>query len=173
MAKRILTKTVDSWEEIDQILKEIAILQSQIEEEVARYNQEEQERRAKLTERHAPMKARIQELEQILEEFAMRHRQDFGEKRRRELRHGILSFRLHPPSVERLKNMTWNAVLDLVRTSPWAERFIRTKEELNKDAIIASYGNKEIIPEELARLGMVVVQKESFGYEVKLSTKEE
>ncbi len=166
-------REISTWEEADQALKDIAILEEQMNKEIAAYNQEEQERRARLTARHAPLQAQILAIELGLESFAKAHREEFQDKRTKQLKHGELSFRLHPPAVERLKGMTWLAVLELVRRAPkWSEKFIRIKEELNKDAIIALYSSNEISANELASLGITVEQKESFGYKTKLAIEE-
>lgn len=163
-------RDVNNWEEADKALKDIAVIDQTITKEEAHYNKDEQERRAKITAKHFPLRTEIQEIELGLEAFTVSHRSELGDKKSKTLKHGEVNFRVHPPSVTKSRGVTWAAVLDLVKASrKWAKKFIRTKEEVNKDAVIAAHNNSEIKDKELAAMGMAVEQKETFGYKTKLA----
>lgn len=174
MAKRTrveLDKTkIESWKEADKVLKEIAVRFSQIQKDENEYNEREQALRAEMTAKHAPLRDEIQAYELGLEDFCNEHRSDFGDRKSKELSHGIVNFRLHPPSVQKIKGVTWDAAINLIKASrKWLERFVRIKEDVDKDAVLAAHANSEITPAELYQLGMAIEQKESFGYELKLA----
>jgi phage host-nuclease inhibitor protein Gam len=174
MAKRIQVKLdkikVENWKEADKVLKEIAIMVSEIQKEENAYNEREQALRAEMTAKYAPMKEKIQEYELGLEDFCIEHRDDFGDKKSKELSHGTVNFRTHPPSVQKIKGVTWDAVINLIkRSKKWVSSFVRIKEDVDKDAVLAATANKTINASELYGLGMAIEQKESFGYELKLA----
>ncbi len=169
---------VDSWDGVDSSLSEIAVLSSKIASQDAKYNEEEQKRRAKVTSEQQPMKERIEELALGVKNFCENNRADFGKAKSKELKHGIVSFRLSPPAVKALKGFTLASALELVkRSAKWCGVFIRTKEELNKEEILNSVaiaGNigendRAITDSELKTLGLQVVQDETFGYDCKLA----
>lgn len=163
-------RDVNNWDEADNALKDIAIIEQTILKDEAQYNKEEQERRSKMTAKHFPLVTEKQEIELGLEAFVVSHRSELGDKKSKVLKHGEVNFRVHPPSVAKNRGVTWAAVLDLVKASKkWAKKFIRTKEEINKDAIIAASNNDEIKAAELTAMGMSIEQKETFGYKPKLA----
>jgi len=165
---------VSSWDEADNALKELAVVDEYIRKEEATYNEEEQERRAKLTASLQPKRSRKQELEVGLERFVMANREEFKDKRSKRLKHGEVNFRIHPPSVRKDRRMTWAVVLDLIRASKkWAKSFLKIKEDADKDAIIKAHRNGEIDDTELQSLGLAVIQKETFGYKTDLAVKED
>ncbi len=164
---------VNNWDEADVVLKEIAVIDETIRKGEAAYNAAEQERRAKLTAAHFPLREKKQEYELGLEAFTVAHRVELGDKKSKGLKHGEVNFRVHPPAVAKNRGVTWSAVLDLVKASKkWAKKFIRTKEEINKDAIIAAHSAGDIDGNELNTMGMAVTQKETFGYKTKLAVEE-
>jgi len=167
---QVKRQPINSWDEADNALKEIAVIDETIKKEEAAYNEAEQEARAKLTTAHAPKLELKHEYELGLEDFVTAHRGDLGDKKTKKLKHGEVSFRLHPPAVKSSKGMTWAAVINLIGASKkWADKFLRVKKEINKDAIIAAHGAKTIKVQELTKLGMEIEQKESFGYDTSLA----
>jgi len=174
MSKRIQIQKnyekVTSWEDADSCLKRIAVMTASIQKDEAEYNKKEQELRNTLTIKHAPMREQIQSLGLGLEDFCKEHRADFGDKKSKEMKHGIVSFRIHPPSVEKLKGITWAGVIELIRQSKkWASRFIRVKEDVNKEAIITANANGDIKQDELKAIMLDIIQHETFGYELKFA----
>ncbi len=170
---------IASWEEADRALAEIAIAQQSIAHDEAAYNQREQITRQKMTDKHSPMRSRIEELRLGLKNFCEERRAEFGKRKSVELQHGILSFRLGTPRVGKDRRFTWEAVLELVRRSVWAPKIIRTKEELNKESVLElstayDQGDTEngMSPDALRECGMVVEQEETFAFQIKLAVDE-
>ena len=169
---------LQSWHDADLALAEIASNAAVIQQDEARYNHNEQQARLKLTEKHQPLRDRIGALEQGLEKFCADHREDFGARKSRELQHGTVSYRMGTPKVDKSKKFTWDGCLDLLqKAGGWAKKFVRTKQEINKDAIIenaatweSSDGKDGVDPALIEQVSsVVVVQTETFGYDLKLA----
>lgn len=163
---------VHTYEEADTVLQRVAILRAQVDQAVSAYNEREQERRGKLTAQIQPLQDEIAEIEEGLLQFATSHREDFDKRKRRELNHGVLGFRFNPPSIKTIKGVTLDAALKLVKASNHSWRFVRTKEEINKDEILAAVAAKDITEEDLTPLGLRKEKKEEFYYETKLAAEE-
>lgn len=88
----------------------------------------------------------------------------FTRKKSVDWRVGIFGFRTGTPKVDKKRGITWDAALALVKNMGLG--FIRTKEEVDRDKIIASRDDAEAMGK-LAKIGLSVVQQESFFVEVK------
>jgi len=168
MARRKVTKRIKlkSWEEVNEALRHIAEMQSAIDARVAAYNEEEAKRRKQVDEFTNPLRDQIDMYENGMADFCEENRQDFGDKKSKELPNGRVDFRLSTPKVAKNKGITWKAILDIVRNSKFAKRYIRTKEELNKDQILADYASQQVTNDDLQTVQLKVEQEESFGYAV-------
>jgi phage host-nuclease inhibitor protein Gam len=183
------TLEITTWEQAEEIGSKLARLRSKIDAEVAEYNRKEQEKRDALTGKHAPLMAEIEGYVEALRLFCDAERaagREFVKRKTRDLRHIALSYRVGQYKVEKSKKLTWDGVLDAIKKSAFAEFFVRTKEEPNKDAIIdwaknynertgdgdavdgvdAELSARAVSPGSLAAMGVAVVQEETFGYEV-------
>ena len=80
---------------------------------------------------------------------------------------GTLGFRTGTPKLT-LLNRAWNweKVLTTLKSLRMFTNFVRTKQEVDKDAIIA---NKNLQPQDLAGFGVKLVQEESFYVEPNLT----
>jgi phage host-nuclease inhibitor protein Gam len=84
---------------------------------------------------------------------------------------GTIGFRTGTPKLSLLSRAwTWEKVLAAVKGIRWPINleFVRKKEEVNKETILAEAG-KHISPEDLKRIGVKIVQEESFFIEPKLT----
>lgn len=163
---------VHSYEEADLVLQQVAVLKSQVDKAFASYNEREQERRARLTAEVSPLQERIAEMEEGLLRFASDRRDDFDKKKSRDLNHGIIGFRMNPPSIKALKGITLEAALKLVKASKHAWRFVRQKEEINREEILTALAAKEISEDDLTPLGLYKDQVEEFYYDLKLAAED-
>ncbi len=165
-----------NWDDVDSALSEIGQLSQKIAAEEAAYNVEEAKQRAKLSDKHAPLRARIEELEIGMQAFCNDNRSDFGDKKSKDLQHGRVGFRLGMPKLEKVIKTTWEGILEIVKRSQHKAALIRTKEELAKDEILLqaalwndTNGKEGLSPQALNDLGVAVTQEETFGYEPKLA----
>ncbi len=170
---------INSLNEVDSSLAEIAVLKSKVAGRDAKYNEEEQKRREEITKKNEPDNARIEQLELGIQSYCENNRQEFGNKKSIELRHGTVSFRTSPPAVKTLKGFTFAAVISLAKVAKRAliKKFVRTKEELDKEAVLAAFAivpdkdnaERSVTADELRAIGVEVVKDETFGYECKMA----
>lgn len=107
----------------------------------------------------------------IVQAFATENRDTlFCKKKSIENSHGILGFRTGTPKLKTRKGFTWGAVLELIKTI--APSFIRTSEEVAKDRLLADRDSEEVVTL-MPRIGLEVVQNETFFIELKKSEKSE
>ena len=72
---------------------------------------------------------------------------------------GKIGFRLGTPKVEKSKKLTWDGVVDQLKTI--APDYVRVKEEVNKELVITMWENKDVNPK-LSQAGLNVTQDETF-----------
>lgn len=175
-AVQITAHKIGSVAELDETLSEIAQLKSRVQKKQAAYNEKEQARREELTKEITPDQERIKDLENALEIYCVANRHEFPKgKKTLELTHGIVSFRESPPAVKARKKFTLSSCMELIKCHPnqaiYAE-FIRRKEELNKEYILAEYNseNAVVTDEVLSTVGLEVTNDEKFYYVTKLAS---
>lgn len=167
MARKRVEPTWNTWEEADERLREMCNLTSAQQKDEAELNKKLTAIREQFEGRMHERAGALAALEAQMEIFCERHRSEFGDKKSRELVHGVVSYRTHPPAVKLLnRKWNWGAVLDALKAQ--FARFVRTKEEPDKDAILAAYASSNIDDGELAGVGLMVDQSESFGIELRL-----
>jgi phage host-nuclease inhibitor protein Gam len=80
---------------------------------------------------------------------------------------GTIGFRLGTPKLLTIARKKWDLILDTIRGMDLPS-YIRTKEEVNKEAILSDYGQDLISDTTMRQIGVQVVQEESFYVEPKL-----
>lgn len=115
----------------------------------------------RIREHHAPEINRLQaqrdDCFEVLEVYASEHPELFDKKKSVDWTHGTFGYRTGTPKLKTRKGFTWSSVLHLVQNM--LPNYIRTVQELNKEAILA---DREKLQPELPKVGMEVVQDESF-----------
>lgn len=156
-------KPIRSYEDADQTLLEIADCETQLQKQEAEMNEQIQKIRDEYEKNTHVVRAVKVSLEKELEKFCIHNKSDFEKSRSRELVHGLIGFRNSPPKVALLnRKYKWETVLELLGRVRFGKDFIRKKEEINKEAVLAAYNSKEIDDQKLASVGMKVDQTEEF-----------
>ena len=101
---------------------------------------------------------------EVLMLYCSQNKDKFETKRSIELSHGKMGFRTGTPALKNKKGFTWAAVLELAKES--YPQYVRTKEELAKDAILVDRELPEA-QEIMSKLHVEVVQDESWFIELK------
>lgn len=158
-------RELKDWSQVNEALRLIGEKEAAIKAKEASFNEETAKRQKVVDEFCNPLRDEIEMLENGMQNFCVANRADFGGKKSKELANGRVDFRLGQPKVTKAKGFTWAAVLEVVRTSKWAKQFIRLKEELNKDNILAYYAGTEGAADHLAEVYLGVEQEETFGYD--------
>ena len=88
----------------------------------------------------------------------------FDDRRSLETIHGKVGFRLGTPKLKTLPKFTWDKVLEKLKTV--LPDFVRTKEEVDKEGLIAGR-NTDGVAQHLNAVGVYVDQDEVFFIELK------
>lgn len=89
---------------------------------------------------------------------------EFGARKSLELTHGTIGWRLGNPTLKTLAGRTWDMVLAAAREV--APRFVRKKEEVDKQSLLAE--RETVGPDMLRLLGVRVSQDEPFFVDPKI-----
>jgi phage host-nuclease inhibitor protein Gam len=138
MAKRIKknASTSCSIEQAQEASKTVAEKSNKLEKIEAKMNEELNKVKTRYSDEITEINEELVEPKAMLEVFANEQRGSWGEKKSFELVHTILGFRTGNPKVNKQKQFTWDAVLDLLKKNKKFKQFIRVKEEINKEAIL-------------------------------------
>lgn len=102
--------------------------------------------------------------------WAEANAEDFGKLRSIEMLHGVIGWRLNTPSLKALSGWTWELVLKALQKVPRFASYVRTKEKVNKQALLAD--REAIGADSLRSVGLRVIQEEEFFVEPKLTETE-
>ena len=94
-----------------------------------------------------------------LQHWAEANPDNFSKQKSMDFPNGKIGFRMGTPKVDKSKKLTWEGVVDQLKTI--APEFIRSKEEVNKELVIAMW-EKDEVSEKLAQAGIDVKQDETF-----------
>lgn len=159
--KTIQKTTLTSFQDVDQNLKLIGLDKAFTNKREAELNKRVLEIQNKYEEETREARERVMALEKDIELFCSEHRDEFVESKTIQLNFGLVSFRLTTPKLQPLRGNTWEVVLTIIKKLKLT-RFIRVKEELDKDAIKAEFTDSR----DLAKFGLQLTQSEQFYYEV-------
>lgn len=102
--------------------------------------------------------------------WAEAHPDEFGKLRSIEMLHGVIGWRTNTPSLKPITGWTWDRVLEKLKALPSMLGYIRSKDEPNKQAILAD--REQLGADGLRAIGLRVVQEEEFFVEPKLTETE-
>lgn len=162
--KKKLTTLINS-EELPEQMRKFATATSKIKAIEAEIELAKQEIVRKYELKLQSLNEQREEAVQTLQAYAEHHRDElFKTRKSMELPHGTMGFRMGTPKVEKSKKVTWEGVLEDLRLIDPA--FVRTKQEANKDLIIARRMEDGVMSS-LRAVGLDVVQDETFFVEAK------
>lgn len=157
---------IKNYAELDQALLEAGKLQVMLTKKEAELNSKLQALRDKYEQETAEDRKTFEAIESAIMAYCNTIKHEFNNQRRKELTHGYVGFRTNPPKVLQLnKKFTLKTSLELIKKL-FAGKYIRLKEEINKDEILADYSNKELTDDKLAAIGLRIDQDETFYYEI-------
>jgi phage host-nuclease inhibitor protein Gam len=169
MAK--LKTTLVTWEDVDQALLKIGKALTYVQKEEAEMNRKLQEVRNKYESNTSEKIIEIASAEIDIESWCELNKNQFETVRSKELTHGTVGFRITPSKVSTLnRKYTWATVLELMKKFKWAAKFIRTKEEPDKELLLKSISAGEVDDVKLAAIGLKVNKQDKFGYDIKWDT---
>ena len=173
---------INSFEDVDKALLEIGKAESIRTRKEAMMNSQIQKIREKFEEETLNERNIITALESDIEDFCSHNKKEFEkDKRTIELVHGSVGYRTNPPKVLQLSNkFKLVTTMELIKKLLNPVKYLRTKTELNKEAILGDYIDKKkatelkpyelkekLTDEKLATVGLRIEQEETFNYEIK------
>lgn len=108
----------------------------------------------------------LKELKAELQAWADANQEQFGERKSIQMVHGMLRYQTGQPTLKTVRGATWEKAL--ARIKALCPAYVRTKEEADKEALLAD--RKIIGAEELRELGLMVEQAERFHVDLNLET---
>jgi phage host-nuclease inhibitor protein Gam len=103
----------------------------------------------------------------LLNRWADENKSVFGTAKSLTWMHGTFGWRMGMHKLVKKTKTKWEDLVDIVKEKLGAT-FIRTKEEVDREAIIAAAKDSRITPEQLAATGLEVAQDDGFYVEPKL-----
>lgn len=160
--------TIHNFDECDGAILKMADCTQEITKAEAEMNEKIQIVRDEYDRKTNVTRTMLEGLRGEIERFSIANKDQFEKTRSKDMIHGTVGFRSTPPKTALLnRKYKWETVLELLQKFPWASNFIRTKEEVDKDQILASYSAKEINDENLAAVGLKIDQDEKFYVDIK------
>ncbi len=157
---------INSFEEADLKLLELGKHESFIAKKEAEMNAKIQKIKEKFDQETEHARAAKLAIEKDLQTFCLLNKKEFADKRSRKLMHGVIGFRTGTPKVLLLnRKYNWKTVLELLK-KVFPGKYVRTKEEPNKDAILADVAQQKLDDQQLAAVGLKVDQDEKFFVEI-------
>jgi phage host-nuclease inhibitor protein Gam len=166
MAKRVSKTVADvSQEQFQESMSVYALAAAQEKKMVAKMEAEIVKIRDKYSDDLTNYKETQQEQFELIQRYAEANKEAlFTAKRSMEVTHGKIGFRLGTPKLCKLPKWTWDKVL--AKTEELLPEYVRTKKELDKDAIIDNRADANLVPH-LTTIGVYVDQEEKFFIELK------
>lgn len=168
MAKRTKRATVTppaTQQEADRILAAYAKADARKQEINALMDARFTKIREEFAEELGAIEATSTESIEKLQMYYETNNEVFGKKKSIDTPHGLVGFRTGTPKLKNKKGFTWAAVLELLKNNGHTT-FIRAKEEISKDLLIANRDN-ENVKNILEQNKMEVIQEETFFIELK------
>lgn len=166
MAKRVKPvleiPTINSIEEADNLLREIAEQKRQIELLNLEYKDKVDSLKKTVAAQCEPLLEKITIREQALIRFGESKKNElFIKKKSLNLNFGVIGFR-SSTSIKTLRKITWEQVLGFLKSSTDSAlaACIRVKQEVDKDAL------RQLPAEKIAEAGCKLEQNDTFFYEL-------
>jgi phage host-nuclease inhibitor protein Gam len=163
-----LPSTIITRSRAEELLGEIASLKLEEREQKNALDRELTTARERFESPLTVLGKQIEEKTALLESWAAANPAEFPKNRKSiELLHGVLGYRTGTPKLKTLAKWTWDRVLEKLKDV--LPDFVRTKEEVNREALISAIGEGRLTPDDARQLGVQVVQEESFYVEPRLA----
>lgn len=153
---------IKTYEELDVQLKEYAVNYAALAKKEAEMNEKINKIKQDFEEKTKEIRYATDTISSEINAFCLKNKTDFDKTRSKEFQFGVVGFRTSPPKVT-LLNRKYNlkTVLELVKRI-YKKAYVRVKEDLDKEAILADYAGKKIDDGKLAGVGLKIDQDEQF-----------
>ena len=156
--------TLDSWNDVDETLAEIAKCQRDLDRSNAMLADQVARAKARAKKFAAEPTARKRALEQDVYAFLELHRAEFAQVRSRKLTHGVVGFQ-KTSALATLAKWTWAKVRDWLAENGREDLLRRKDPDVNKQEITRAFRAGELTEPELRELGCRFVTTDDPYYE--------
>jgi phage host-nuclease inhibitor protein Gam len=153
-----------SREQAEEAFAQYAKSDAQIQQITAKMDAQITKIREKHQEELAKLSEICEECVDKLQAYATENKDEFVSKKSMEMVHGVIGFRKATPSLKTGKGFTWASVTNLIKE--FLPAYIRTKEEPNKEALLADREDPAVSAM-FDKCGIYVEQAETFFVECK------
>jgi phage host-nuclease inhibitor protein Gam len=167
--RQLKTPAIKTHAQMETLVREIAGLKLDEKLLLAGMDRELQAARDRYESRLLALERLLAEKTGLARAWARANPAAFGRRRSVDFGHGIAGFRTGPPRLATIVKCKWDRVLRSLRGLDWGAAYIRVKEEINKEQIIADVGAGKLAEADLRQAGARVVREESFYIEPKLA----
>jgi phage host-nuclease inhibitor protein Gam len=163
MATRIKKKVISNvtLDDAQEASQQYAASFNKLKKIEVKMNEEINRVKDKYADDIAAIKEEMAEPYEVLQVFTTENKTTWGKKKSFELLHCIIGLRTGTPKVIKDKKFTWPAILELLKKNTVFKPFIRTTEEINKEAILAEK-NEAILGQLKEECFVSIDQDESF-----------
>jgi phage host-nuclease inhibitor protein Gam len=162
--KKVVHMGVSS-EEMEQAFTEYATCDAKLQKTNATMDVEITRIRNKYADAIAALQESKDKAFDVIQAYAIDNKAElFARKKSLETVHGTFGFRTGTPKLKLLKGFTWASVTNLLKE--YLPTYVRVTEEAAKDKLLADRDNEKVA-EYLVKVGVAVIQEESFFVEPK------
>lgn len=161
------TTTIHTREEMESLVGEIAALKTREQKFTAEMNRRINEIRVDYDAALGGIAEDLKGKMAIARDWAEAHPAEFGSGKSIAMTHGAVGWRIGNPALKTLSGWTWDRVLEKLRGGGIWIKYLRVKQEVNKEALLAD--RHELV---LSEAGVRVVQEEAFFVDPKIETTE-
>ena len=157
---------LQSFTDVDIHLRELAKLESHLTTEEARMNEQINKIKEAFDAKTSSDRAQKSLLESEIESFCTSQKKEFDKNRTKKLAFGEVYFRMTTPKVNQLnRKFTVKTTIEFLKKL-YKNKYIRTKEEIDKERILEDYTAEKIDDSKIAAVGLRIDQEDRFGYKI-------
>lgn len=172
--KKTVNTVVQTREEAEARMRDLAIATNQRIAIVSEMDEQLLSIKKEYEQDIARQDALIKQASDDLEAWALAHPELFQKPKSIAFLSGVIGFRTGTPKLKLLRGWTWDKTLEAIQQ--WKFAFVRTKEEVDKESIIAfcaTESDKARLAEKVLRpIGVALVQDEGVFIEPTLTPSE-
>ncbi|GJQ32619.1 MAG: hypothetical protein HBSAPP04_14580 [Ignavibacteriaceae bacterium] len=152
---------------LESALTDLAFYTTEVQKREAVLNLKITKLKEQFEQETADQRVKISDLQAEIEAFCKANQDEFKKKKSIEFPSGIVGFRTATPKISTLnRKYTFKTALELVKRI-FPGSYVRQKEELDKEVMLADYSQKKLDDTKLASVGLRVEQEENFYVELK------
>jgi phage host-nuclease inhibitor protein Gam len=154
---------------METLVGEITRLKAREQQLTGEMNEEITEHRRHYEAQLGDLAVDLEEKTSIAKDWADRNAVEFGARKSLSMTHGDVGWRIGNPTLKPLSGWTWDRVLEKLRAGGFMMKYLRVKQEVNKELILS---DRNELGESMKSIGVRVVQAETFFIEPRIESTE-